>query len=250
MVAQTSRDRGAADHRELRAHWPLDPDDKGKVGQFFALQDLRGAAFRRWHQEKVAAILADVRANPETALKPHPGRSLADVLQEMEATVTSDTYRLTRMLTLVGSVGVVFASMHWTLVAFNRRHLATSDHPVVVWPFGAGANRQPCANDLDAGVTETIEVFAPIGPAQLLLMTWRDEKSLATPVVGKGRHLSTANAFVVANADTQWFHEPDVDPWMARGPRRPLGAELFAGYGLSEARTSQRRAKALTRIIQ
>lgn len=63
--------------------------------------------------------------------------------------------------------------------------------------------------------------------------------------VRKGRHLSTANAFVVANADTQWFHEPDVDPWMARGHRPPLGAELLAGYGLSEARTSQRRAKAL-----
>ena len=229
---------------ELPARWPLDLDDKGKVGQFFALQHLRGAAFRHWHEEQVAAVLDDVRANPEAALKPHPGRTTTEVIQELEVAVTSDTYRLTKMLKLVRSVGIVFASMHWTLVEFARGRLATSDHPVVVWPIRGATDRKPRANDLHAGVVETLEVFAAIGPAHLLLMTWRDEKSVGAPVVGKGRHLATANAFFVANADTQWFHEPQVDPWTARGRRAPLGRELLAAYGVSEARTSQRRARA------
>lgn len=229
---------------DLRARWPLDLDDKGKVGQFFALQHLRGAAFRSWHDEHVASVLDDVRANSEAALKPHPGRTTSQAIQELEAALTSDTYRLTKMLKLVRSVGIVFASMHWTLVEFDRGHLATSDHPVVVWPLGETTNRRPCATDLHAGAVETLEVFAAIGPAHLLLMTWRDEKSADAPVVGSGRHLSTANAFAVANADTQWFHEPDVDPWMARGPRKPLGQELLAGYTVSEALSSQRRATA------
>lgn len=229
---------------DLRASWPIDLDDKSKVGQFFALQHLRGPAFRSWHEEHIAAVIDDIRANPEAALMPHPGRTTSQVIQELEAAMTSDTYRLTKMLKLVRSVGIVFASMHWTLVESDRGRFATSDHPVVIWPLGETTNRRPSANDLQAGVVETLEVFAAIGPAHLLLMTWRDEKSVGAPVVGRGRHLSTANAFVVANADKQWFHEPDVDPWVARGRRAPLAQELLAGYGVSEASISQRRAAA------
>src|SRR4051812_9444267 len=35
---------------DLPARWPLTLDDKAKLAQFFALQHLRGAAFRRWHE--------------------------------------------------------------------------------------------------------------------------------------------------------------------------------------------------------
>lgn len=228
----------------LPARWPLDLDDKGKVGQFFALQHLRAGAFRQWHEDEVASVLDDVRANPGEALKPHPGRTATEVAEELEATMTSNSYRLTNMLKFVRSVGVVFTSMHWSLVEFDKGRLVTSDHPVVVCPLGRGASRKPCANDLHAGVTETLEVFVPVDPTHLLLMTWRNEKSRGAPLAGKGRHLATANAFVVANADSQWFHEPAVDPWTARGRRPALGPKLLAGYDLSEAESSQRRARA------
>src|SRR5215211_1266941 len=228
----------------LSARWPLNLDDKGKIGQFFALQHLRGVAFRQWHGDHVASVLDEIRANPEAALKPHPGRTTTDGIEELTVTMTSDTYRLTKMLKLVRCVGIVFTSMHWSLVEFHRGRLATSDHPVVVWPLGGGTSRKPSANDLQAGVTESLEVFMPAGPTHLLLMTWRDQKSIGTSVHGRGRHLATANAFVVANADTQWFHEPDIDPWIARGRRPPLGPELLAGYDLSEASGSHRRARA------
>jgi len=229
---------------DLPARWPLDLDDKGKIGQFFALQHLRGAAFRQWHEDHVVSVLDDVRANPGASLKPHPGRTATEVIEELEATLNSDTYRLTKMLKFVRSVGIVFASMHWSLVEFDRGRLVTSDHPVNVWPISGGTSRKPTANDLHAGVIETLEAFAPVSPAHLLLMTWRNDKSVGASVAGKGRQLATANAFVVANAHAQWFHEPEIDPWIARGRRAPLAIELLPGYSVSEAATSQRRARA------
>ncbi len=42
---------------DLARRWPLTLEDKGKVGQFFALQHLRGAAFRQWHAGQIAAVL-------------------------------------------------------------------------------------------------------------------------------------------------------------------------------------------------
>jgi len=230
--------------RELPARWPVDLEDKSKIAQFFALQYLRGAAFRQWHEDHIAAILDDIRANPEDALKPHPGRTATEVIEEVEATLTSETYRLTKMLKLVRSVGIVFASMHWTLVVFNRGRLVTSDHPVISWPISSSSSRRPAANDLHAGIVDTLEVFVPVAPAHLLLMTWRDQKSTEATVSGYGRHVATANAFVVANADTQWFHEPGVDPWLARGHRPALAPDLLAHYGQPEASASHRRTMA------
>ena len=62
--------------------------------------------------------------------------------------LTTDTYRTVRMLTITRAVGTLFSSMHWTLVTFARPRLATSDHPVVVWPPAWGARHRPIANDL------------------------------------------------------------------------------------------------------
>jgi hypothetical protein len=141
----------------------------------------------------------------------------------------SDTYRVTRMLSLVRSVGVALASMRWTLVSFTDPRLATSDHPVVVWPLRRAASR-PHANDIDAGVLDTLEVFFPVDPDHLLLLTWIDDVDTPHPAAGEGRHISTANAFVVANADKQWFHEPGVQPWIASGTRSALSAQLVRDY--------------------
>jgi hypothetical protein len=230
---------------KLPAAWPLDLTAKGKVGQFFALQHLRGMAFRQWHEGKVASVLDDVRVNPKATLKPHPEEATTEIVEELETALTSDTYRLTMMLKIVRSVGIVFTSMHWFLVEFDRGRLATSDHPVVLWPLRRGTSRGPTANDLHTGVINTLEAFVPVDPTHLLLMTWRHERSTVAPLAGEGRHLATANTFIVANADTQWFHEPGVEPWIARGRRQALGPQLLAGYGPSEAETSPRRALAL-----
>lgn len=79
---------------DIARRWPLDTEDKSKVGQFFALQCLRGAAFREFIDEEVTTLLDAARTAPERVLKPHPGRTHEEVIAELEAGLTRDTYRL------------------------------------------------------------------------------------------------------------------------------------------------------------
>lgn len=230
--------------RDVVNRWPLQAEEKAKIGQFLAMQHLRGPAFKSWHEGYVAQLAAELRADPKKWGTPPEGMTHEEAVERYIAQkLMSDTERITQMLKSVRSVGTVMQSMHWTLVTFKKGRLATSDHPVVVWPFSRRRST-PVRNDLDAGVTDTLEVFAPLAPDVLLLMTWLDGKDEPRPADGEGRHVATANAFVTANADEQWFHEPGVDPWMTRGMRTPLSSDLVAGYGRAGAERSPRRAQA------
>jgi hypothetical protein len=132
--------------------------------------------------------------------------------------------------------------MHWSLVDFASPLVATSDHPVVVWPSHARPQRpQASANE---GVLNALEVRVPVSPTAALLMTWLDEKDAATPRLrGARRHASNLNAFTVANMDREWFHLPGTTPPVAAGARLlPLSPELIAGYDARVVNSSQRRA--------
>lgn len=61
--------------REVGNRWPLVDEDKGKIGQFLALQHLRGTAFKAWHERHTARIAADLRADPKTWGTPPQGMS-------------------------------------------------------------------------------------------------------------------------------------------------------------------------------
>jgi hypothetical protein len=230
--------------KDVVNRWPLDSEDKSKIGQFLALQHLRGPAFKAWHDGQVEARSAELRADPRKWGTPPDGMSHEEAVERyISEYLMSDTFRLKQMLKMVRSVGTVLHSMHWTLVRFSKGRLVTSDHPVVVWPVGRGHSR-PVANDLDAGATDTLEVFAPLAPDALILMTWVNDDDRLDPVDGEGRHVATANAFVVANTDEQWFHEPGVEPWIAKGKRTPLSSQLVPRYSVAEAWRSPRRLEA------
>jgi hypothetical protein len=229
--------------RRMPETWPLTLEDKGKVGQLLALQYLRGPAFKAWHERHVAEQVATLRADPKRYARQDIEMSAEEAVERVAARLMSDTYRVTRMLKLARSVGIVFSSMHWTLVHFDASRLATSDHPMIVWP----TRREPSvprANDSQAGVLETLEAFAPIGPAHVLLMTWRFDEDTAV-VPGARCELATANAYVIANAETQWFHIPGVDPWVAKGKCHPLSHALVRSYDAAEATRSPRRQQAV-----
>lgn len=227
----------------LTTAWPLDLEDKGKVGQFLALQHLRGPAFKAWHEAHVAEQVAVLRADPGRYARRDIGLKPEAAIEEVITHLTSDTYRLTEMLKFARSVGIVFSSMHWTLVRFDVSRLATSDHPVVVWPVYRRRSR-PRANEPGAGVLETLEVFVPLGPAHLLLLTWRVNQDTEAVVEGRHRDLATANGYVIANADAQWFHTPGLEPWVANGAREPLTRGVLRGYDATEAMQSSRRQQA------
>lgn len=229
---------------DIRARWPLQIDEKGMLGQFLALQHLRGEAFRRWHGQQIASVLDAARTDPDRVLTVEGARDPEHTLDELAQAMTSDTYRLIRMLNIVRSVATVLSSMHWSLIEFEPGSLATSDHPVVAWPLESPKRRAPAANDLSYGVLNALELFAPLSPDIALLMSWRDRKSAPLPLRGADYHAATINAFVIANAADQWFHQPSGPPTTARGPRLALGGQLLLGYDAAEARTSSRRALA------
>ena len=225
----------------LASRWPLGMDDKGRVALFFALQYVRGPAFKAWHERHMQPIIDAVRSDPVATTVPTPDESPEEVADKVIGHLSSDTHRLVKMIKATRTVAVAFGSMRWTLVTFAKPRLVTSDQPVVVWPLARGRAR-PCPNDLNSGVTDTLEVFVPIASQLLLLMTWIRGPDLPAVIPGANRHIATANAFVVANADAQWFHEPGVKPWrLAAGPRDPLSAELIPGYDVEAASRSKRR---------
>jgi hypothetical protein len=226
--------------RSLASRWPLSNEDKACVAQFFGLQYVRGAAFKAWHEAYIQPTVHAVRNDPMGTTVPTPGMSPEEVAAKVAEHYSSDTYRLAQMLKNARSVAVAFGSMHWTLVSFAKPRLVTSDQPVVVWPLSRGRAR-PCPNDLNAGVTDTLDIFVPVAPGLLLLMTWLDGRDRPVVIAGTGRHIATVNAFVVANADVQWFHELGVAPWLATGPRDPLSTDLLAGYDVDIASGSTRR---------
>jgi hypothetical protein len=229
---------------DLRARWPLAREDRDKLGQFLALQHVRGEAFRRWHERRVESVLDRARANPNEALIADPTRTSEQTLGQLTSALTSDTYRLIKMLKDARSVATVFCSMQWALLEVTPGSLVTSDHPVIIWPLTRAKRRVPAGNDLDIGVLNTLEVFAPLSPSLVLLMTWRDRQTLRAPLAAADHHAATVNAFVIANAEDQWFHEPGATPRVARGPRVALSPQLIPGYSASDAAASRRRALA------
>jgi hypothetical protein len=80
-------------------------------------------------------------------------------------------------------------------------------------------------------------------------MTWADHPDEEEAHVhGRRDHAANFNAFVVANADRQWFHLPGRAPPRASGHLMPLSVQLVRDYGPWQAATSQRRREA-SRIV-
>lgn len=231
--------------RQIRDRWPLSLEDKSAVAQFLALQHVRGPAFKTWHERFAAKHAEQLRADPEKHVHPDAGMPAEQAIERfIDEKLESATNWIVQMIRLSRSVGTIFGSMHWTLVEFAKPQLATSDQPVIVWPLSRQSSR-PCPNDLNQPVIETLEVFFPVGPEALLLMTWSLEPDTQRAIRGQGRHMGTANAFVVANADTQWFHRFDVPkPWLATGQRPPLSTDLLRGYDAMSPSSSRRRHEA------
>lgn len=151
-----------------------------------------------------------------------------------------DTYRLTRMMVNGRKLAMILASMHWTLVEFVSPVVATSDHPVVLWP--GGASRVPQSTPLGVGILQCSEIRLPLSPRHVVLMTWSDDADdEPARVRGTRSHAASVNAFTVKQADRQWFHLPGTSPPVATGRLVPIAADLVDGYTAAVAASSRRR---------
>jgi hypothetical protein len=98
---------------------------------------------------------------------------------------------------------------------------------------------------------ECIEIRLPLSPKHAVLMTWADKADdVDTRCRGTRAHAGNFNAFTVAAADRQWFHQPGPTPPRASGRLLPLSTHLLTGYTPLAAATSQRRERAAAIVNQ
>lgn len=220
--------------------WPLDTRDKARVAELLGLQLMRVPAWMSWHDTHSDRSLAD---RAEQDLFSQGGVLLPQTLvRQMTAAVNehakSDRFRLNRMFALAPKVASLFASMHWTLIEFEHPLLATSDQPVVAWPL---AEQLMLPGPIPPqGLIETLEVRVPLEPNRALLMTWDEGTDLR--VLGTPEQAARINAFTVASADKQWFHQPGTQIELHSGRQGPVSLTVTElNYDSTAAVRSERR---------
>jgi uncharacterized protein DUF4238 len=223
--------------RSFADAWPLDKDDKVVLATLFAFQHLRTPRWKDEYEARTDRFLAQYDTTQPTSLSPAE-------LEEFNAHLRSDTRRLVMMLSTATTASAIFASMHWTLVEFERPLVATSDHPLVLW-HGA-ESRSPAATEItQIGIFDCVEIRLPLSPTHAVVMTWldypEDEHARAR---GTRDHASNLNAFTVASAERQWFHRPGAPTPQASGNLRPLSLQLVPNYSAAAAGSSRRRERA------
>ena len=168
------------------------------------------------------------RRNPSSSLS-------AEEVEEFNERLRSDTHRLGMMLSTAVTGTAVFASMHWALVEFDRPRIATSDHPLVLW--SGASSRSPQSTDItQIGIFDCIEVRLPVSPTAAVLMTWSDLPDVEhVRARGTRDHAANLNAFTVASAERQWFHQPGTLP--ASRERQPETAVVGARARLHPCRS-------------
>jgi Protein of unknown function (DUF4238) len=196
-------------------------EERAIVAELFAYQLLRGPRWEEEHAQFADEAIEDFRKQDTLE---------ADEQERAREYFKSDTYRFIQMLRIGPTAASVLASMHWTLVRFNGPLLATSDHPVVPWP-GAEARAPQPAEILPTGLCECIEIRLPLSPDRAVLMTWADKPDdHETVVQGHRQHAYNLNAFTIASADKQWFHQPGTKPPRGAGELLPLSTQMVSGY--------------------
>lgn len=214
--------------------WPLTNTDKHKLAMLFAYQLLRGPRFKDEYEGFTQRFIDEYKSDAKFT------KVDEEQMAAFDRALMGDSYRLIRMLAMGTTLTSILASMHWTLVEFRSPVVATSDHPVVLWPGGV-ASRSPQFTPLGVGALDCLEVRLPLSPRHAVLMTWLDDED--SRVRGTRQHAAHFNAFTIASAERQWFHLPAATPPTTSGSLLPLSHELVPVYSASVAASSVRRAK-------
>lgn len=209
--------------RSFAERWPLGTQDKAQLAELFGYQLFRGPRWKADYEERTRRFLAEYDRRPSSLP--------TETIEAQNAQLLSDSYRLVSMFSTALTVASVLGSMHWTLVEFARPLVATSDHPVVLWP-GIDSSAPRAVEMADVGLMECLEIRLALSPRHAVLMTWSDASDTDHVLVnGRRDHAANLNAFAVVNADRQWFHLPGRAPPRASGQLLPLSVQLVPGYG-------------------
>lgn len=146
------------------------------------------------------------------------------------------------MLRLGIRIASILGSMNWRLLVFDRPIIGISDHPVaqipISWNEAAERERESFAH----GAANCLEVYAPVSPWSVILMTWINEPDPEIPWRATREQAGMINAKVKAQAEHQWMHHPDHEPAQSAEAWVPITSQITPSYNPDVAENSPRRA--------
>lgn len=235
-------DKASHPLRELIDGEAIMVERKGGVAQLVALQMLRGPAFFQQREELLVPLIEGLQPGD---LRPHAvaaaGGNVAEVRRQVMSAYLDPTTRFMTMLTTGVKVATVLSHMRWQIVRFDAALLAYSDHPVVLWPMELECTAPFARQGL--GPLGSLEIRVPIAPDAAILMTWVDRDDESDVPLGP-LAAGELNAFTVGQADRQWMHQPDYEPYVPAGTFGPVSRLVEPAYDRSVAMRSIRRATA------
>lgn len=221
--------------------WPVTNEEKAILAQHFGMQVVRVPKWRDWFNTFISGRLGEIQGDPFVRLENGIVVPISTADREQVASyLTTDTNRLHRMLRLGFRIASILGSMHWRLLAFDEPMIGISDHPVVQipisWPVASGED------PFEHGAANCFEIYVPISPRSVILMTWINEPDPDIPWRSTREQAGLINAKVKAQAEHQWMHHPDHEPVQSAEAWVPITSQIAPSYDPEVARDSPRRA--------
>ena len=111
------------------------------------------------------------------------------------------------------------------------------------------ATSKPCVIPA-GGLANTLEFRFTVRPDLLLVTSWLDSGEASQTRRLATHHIRNHNSLVIAQAERQWFHHPEVAPAYTSGTWQAISTDLHPGYDADAALISQRRAEVQRLIAQ
>lgn len=220
----------------------LTTDRKARLASFLAAQMLRGPAHFAQREERLRSFVGDIDESGFTrdALR-EAGGEIERARTRLLGVLLDPTYKFLEMLKGTNRLATCLVNMRWHLLEFDELSLATSDHPVVVWPLEL-TNSKPFDEPF-AGPLGALEIRVAVSPSLAILLNWADGPDLdCRGTLCSARAARELNAFVTAQAQQEWMHHPAAEPSLHAGASPPLSRIVDRDYNASVAVRSRHHA--------
>jgi hypothetical protein len=209
----------------------LTGDERALISEFMALHVVRLPGFRRLIASATEDAVREVLSQ-----NPRAGRRER---QEAARVFGSTDSQADAMVGRVGVLTGVLASMHWSLVEFERAWLITGDQPVVFLPRKSGSIT-PEGFIPPEGIFGTSEARFTLDPYTALLMTWHDDCDPSTTHAGTFEQACSLNMAVRSRAAEEWVCRPGTHPPFVKPPFlwhqiHAISADVIPGYPTSDS---------------
>jgi hypothetical protein len=184
---------------------PGDPE-RGSLIQFLALHLVRTP---RWRD-----LIFELR-DRELRAQGHDRPGFEALARE----IRSDEWWITTLMRHIPQISVLFGSMYWDLLEFERPWLLTSDQPLVQFPFIRHGDRVRIDTPLP-GLVNSVEYRFAIDPYRALVLSWFDAPETGDSTNGTYAVAADLNRTVGARTDKEFFFRPGSAPPFVAPPWR------------------------------